>query len=113
MAGIEAIDQAVLDFRSPDIFARDAYQGRSMGYSGKICIHPSQVRLAKTLFSPTQDEIAHARRVLSAAAEGVAVVDGQMIDQVHARRAAAVLESVGEAADPRYRPRDGGETDDQ
>ena len=53
------------------------------GFSGKLCIHPSQVAVVHDAFRPTAEELAWARKVLAADAEagGAAVqVDGRMVD---------------------------------
>jgi citrate lyase subunit beta/citryl-CoA lyase len=94
LAGIPAWDQVVTDFRDDAAFARDAELGRALGYTGKLCIHPAQVTLARRAFVPTDEEVAHARAVLAAAVSGVGVVDGTMVDEVHSRMARAVLDSA-------------------
>ena len=93
LAGIPAIDQAVVDLADEGHFLADARAGRNLGYQGKICIHPRQVALAHQVFTPTDAELAHARAVLATAeaGAGVGVVDGQMIDDVHVRMARATL----------------------
>jgi citrate lyase subunit beta / citryl-CoA lyase len=91
LAGIPAIDQAVVNLADEAQFLADARAGRNLGYQGKICIHPRQVGLAHQVFTPTEAELAHAREVLAAGAAGVGVVDGQMIDDVHVRMARATL----------------------
>lgn len=91
VANIAAIDQAVVDLADDDRFRQDAHQGRALGYAGKICIHPRQVPLANAAFSPSPEELARAEAVLRASADGVAVFDGQMIDEVHIRLASQVL----------------------
>jgi citrate lyase subunit beta/citryl-CoA lyase len=91
LAGLTAVDQAVVTLGEDDLFLEDASAGAALGYRGKICIHPRQVQLAHRAFTPTQDEIAHARAVLDAAETGVAVVAGQMVDDVHVRMAHDVM----------------------
>lgn len=88
---ISLVDQAVVDFRDDERFLRDAEQGRALGYAGKICIHPRQVELCSSVFGATDDSVAFAMRVLAAAAKGVAVVDGQMVDEVHVKMANQIL----------------------
>jgi citrate lyase subunit beta/citryl-CoA lyase len=88
---VASIDQAVVAVRDAERFRADAARGRDIGYTGKICVHPSQVELAHQAFTPTDEDVRHARAVLRAAEDGVAVVDGQMVDDVHLRLAAAVL----------------------
>ncbi|MEO8889544.1 MAG: CoA ester lyase [Jatrophihabitantaceae bacterium] len=91
LAGIPAVDQAVVVLGDDEQFRADAAAGAAIGYQGKICIHPRQVELAHDAFTPGPDAIAHARAVLSAGAGGVGVVDGQMVDDVHLRIARTVL----------------------
>ena len=91
LAGIPAVDQAVVGLGDDEHFRTDAALGVRIGYQGKICIHPRQVELAHEAFTPDADAVAHARAVLAAGADGVAVVDGQMVDEVHLRIARTVL----------------------
>ncbi len=91
LAGVSALDQVVTAVRDDDAFRRDAEQARALGYPGKLCIHPSQVALAHEIFTPNETEIAHARRVLEASEQGVGLLDGEMVDDVHVRMAHATL----------------------
>jgi citrate lyase subunit beta/citryl-CoA lyase len=91
LAGIPAIDQAVIGLADDEHFLADARGGQDIGYQGKICIHPRQVELAHRVFTPTPDEVAHAYTVIAAGAAGVGVVDGQMVDDVHVRLARSLL----------------------
>ena len=91
LAGIPAVDQAVVGIGDDEQFSRDAHDGVALGYQGKICLHPRQVELAHLAFTPTADEVTHAHAVVAAAEKGVGVVDGQMVDDVHLRMALGVL----------------------
>ena len=91
LAGLPALDQAVMDLADDEHFLADAAGGRDLGYQGKICIHPRQVALAHQVFTPTPAELSRAREIVAAGQAGVAVVDGQMVDEVHVRMARAVL----------------------
>jgi citrate lyase subunit beta/citryl-CoA lyase len=91
LAGLPALDQVVTDLADDEHFLADAAGGRDLGYQGKMCIHPRQVPLAHQVFTPTPAELAHAREVVAAAQAGVAVVDGQMADEVHVKMARATL----------------------
>lgn len=95
LAGVPAIDQAVVAFRDDERFRADAQAGRALGYQGKICIHPRQVQLTHELFTPSEDEVGHARRVLAVANEGAGTVDGQMVDAVHVLMARRLLARAG------------------
>jgi citrate lyase subunit beta/citryl-CoA lyase len=81
-----AIDTVYLDVRDSKAFRGDAEHGLSVGFDGKLCIHPSQLSIANEVFTPTPAEIDYARRVVEAyhSAEregrGVFTVDGKMVD---------------------------------
>ena len=98
LAGVPAVDQAVVALEDDEAFRVDAEAGRDLGYSGKICIHPRQVALAHAAFTPGQAEVAAARKVVEAASNGVGIVDGVMVDAVHLRAAQQVLaQTISEA----------------
>ena len=96
LAGIGAIDQAVVAIGDDEQYLTDAAAGRAIGYTGKICVHPRQVELAHRVFTPSALEVAHAREVLAVAQAGVGTVDGQMVDDVHVRMARQVLDRAHE-----------------
>jgi citrate lyase subunit beta/citryl-CoA lyase len=83
---LTAIDTVYLDVRDEAGFRRDAELGLGLGFEGKLCIHPIQVKIANDVHTPGRDAIAHARRVLEALRDaeregrGVFTVDGKMID---------------------------------
>jgi citrate lyase subunit beta/citryl-CoA lyase len=96
-AGVYAYDSAWGDIEDEAGFRAEAQLARALGYLGKSCIHPRQVALANTLFQPSDEEIAAARKIVAAAAEasarghGAFVVDGRMIDAPYLRRAQAIV----------------------
>jgi citrate lyase subunit beta/citryl-CoA lyase len=96
-AGLEAIDQVVVDIRDDEQFRRDAVAGRNLGYTGKMCLLPRQVALANEVFSPTAEEIDRSRRLIEAyeaealEGRGVTEFDGLMVDPPLLKRARAVL----------------------
>lgn len=94
LAGIPALDMVTIDFHDDERFLVEAREARALGYAGKLCIHPAQVPLAQEAFRPTADEIDWAGRLLAAfeAASGETIAfEGQMVDEVVAARARAVL----------------------
>ncbi len=105
ITGTVAIDQIVADFGDDDRFQSEADFAKSLGYGGKLCIHPAQVHLANSAFTPTDAEVAHARRLVSAydaaLADGNASIafDGQMIDEALVRRARAIVADAEDVAD--------------
>lgn len=99
-AGVYAYDSAFADIADAEGYRAEAQLARRLGFMGKTCIHPSQVAIANEVFRPSDEEIAHARKVVQAArqadAEGVGayVVDGKMIDIPFVLRAQAVVDSA-------------------
>jgi citrate lyase subunit beta/citryl-CoA lyase len=91
LAGVAALDQVVAAVHDAEAFRADAEQARELGFPGKICLHPIQVGIAHEVFTPSDAELAHASAVLEAAAAGVGLVDGQMVDAVHVTMARATL----------------------
>jgi citrate lyase subunit beta/citryl-CoA lyase len=108
VAGVVAIDQIVAAFKDVERFEREALEARGLGYLGKLCIHPGQVAAAHRAFTPSADEVARAGGVVAAVeaaaarGEGVAVVDGVMVDEPLMRQARSVLAaaSTSEAEPP-------------
>ena len=100
LAGVPALDMVTIDFGDGHRFVAEAREARTLGYAGKLCIHPAQVPLAAEAFRPTEDEVDTARRMLAAfeAAGGDTIAfEGQMVDEVVAARARAVLASAEDA----------------
>ncbi|MBT2320853.1 CoA ester lyase [Variovorax paradoxus] len=99
-AGVYAYDSAFADIRDAEGFRAEAMLSRRLGFLGKTCIHPSQVAIANEVFRPSDEEIAHACKVVEAAAEadakgvGAYVVDGKMIDIPFVIRARAIVASA-------------------
>ncbi len=102
VGGIPVIDQIVADFRDDVRCRRECQEARAMGYVGKLCIHPAQVAIANSSFSPSVEEIEQARRILTAyeraAAEGIAAIDfeGRMVDEPVAAQARRILDSIAD-----------------
>ena len=96
-AGVFAYDGAFADIADADGYRAEAALARRLGFLGKSCIHPSQVALANEAFRPDDAEIAHAAKVVAAAAAagaqgvGAFVVDGRMIDAPFIARAERIL----------------------
>jgi citrate lyase subunit beta/citryl-CoA lyase len=85
-AGVAAYDGAFFDVAGTDACRAEAEAARSLGFTGKSCIHPSQVPIVNAVFLPDRAAVDHAVRVLTAARDAAArgvgafVVDGQLID---------------------------------
>ena len=94
-SGVAAIETLYADFRDDTGLRADCAEASKEGFSGRIAIHPDQVAGINAAFTPSDAELAHARRVLDAfaAAGGAGVVglDGKMLDIPHRRQAEQVL----------------------
>ncbi len=95
--GVPVVDQIVADFSDSERFMKEAQQAKSLGFTGKLCIHPSQVPLANQSFSSTPEEIQQAIELLKVYDEAVANVtasivhNGQMVDEALAKQARRIL----------------------
>ena len=101
-AGIEPIETVfpdIADAQGLDLYARRA---RRDGFAGMLAIHPAQVPVINAAFTPTADEIAHAREIVALFAAdpsvGVVQLRGKMVDRPHLRQAEAVLRRAGQAS---------------
>jgi citrate lyase subunit beta/citryl-CoA lyase len=96
-AGKRIVDGVYNDVRDAEGFEAECVQGRQFGFDGKTLIHPGQVEICNRVFSPSDEDVAQARRVIEAFAEaeaagaGVATVDGRMIENLHVANAQRVL----------------------
>lgn len=106
--GLGVIDGVYLDLSDDAGFEAVCRQGRDLGFDGKTVIHPRQLEPANRLFGPGADQIEHARRVIAAFAEataqgkGVVLLDGQLIENLHAedaRRLIALDDAITELED--------------
>jgi citrate lyase subunit beta/citryl-CoA lyase len=94
LAGVAALDMVTLDFGDEERFVQEARTARSLGYVGKMCVHPAQVQLANDAFRPTREESEWALRLLTAFDQtGGATIafEGLMVDEVVAARARAIV----------------------
>jgi citrate lyase subunit beta/citryl-CoA lyase len=99
--GLHAADKGVTDVRNEDEFVADALAGKQYGYTGKICVNPTQALLANTTFMPTAEEIEHSQRLLAEYAKALAdghsapKIDGHMVDGPLVLRAQKMLIAAG------------------
>ena len=100
-AGIVCIDGVYNAFRDEDGFAAECAQGRALGMDGKSLIHPAQIDCANRIFAPSEAEIELARRQIEAfeaadaRGEGIAVLEGRIVENLHVATARSVLEKAG------------------
>ncbi|HET6183045.1 MAG TPA: CoA ester lyase [Acetobacteraceae bacterium] len=97
--GVPAIDTPWPDPRDADGLRREAEQAAADGFAGKILIHPDQIDIVNTVFTPPAEQVRWAERVAAHFAAnpdaGVFALDGKMIDRPHYRLAQRILAAAG------------------
>ena len=95
--GVIAIDGVYNQFKDAAGLQFECEQGRDLGFDGKSLIHPAQIGLANQVFAPSASEISLAQRQIEAfkqasdAGQGVAVVDGTIVENLHVETAQRLL----------------------
>ena len=95
---LQAIDMVYIDFRDLDGLRVEAQQGAGLGFSGKQVIHPNQVSVAQEAFTPSDEAIEYAKRIVESfeasqkEGKGAYALDGRMIDMPLLKNAQKVLE---------------------
>ncbi len=95
--GLEIFDGVHLDFRDEASLREVCEGGRAMGFDGKTLIHPSQIEVTNEVFGYSEADVAHARETLKvwqaalAEGKGVAVLDGKLVENLHAADAERVV----------------------
>jgi len=101
-AGVDPIDTLYSDFRNMDGLEVDCRKARRDGFTGRIAIHPAQVETINHCFTPSEEEVAEARKIIAAFAAspdaGTLGIDGKMYDIPHLKTAQKVLAAAGEPA---------------
>ncbi|MEM2855918.1 MAG: CoA ester lyase [Candidatus Nitrosocaldaceae archaeon] len=99
-ANVYAIDSIWQKIDDREGLIRDAKFGMKLGYNGKSIIHPNQIDVVHDIFKPSKEEIEWAKRIVNAleeakrAGKGAIRLEGKMIDEVHYKRAKALLSSI-------------------
>lgn len=95
--GVIAIDGVYNAFKDEEGLRAECDEGRDFGFDGKSLIHPAQVAISNEVFGPSEAEIDLARRQIAAfedavaGGQGVAVVDGKIVENLHVETARATL----------------------
>jgi len=95
---LQAIDMVYIDFKDTEGLRAEADQGARLGFSGKQVIHPNQVQVTQEAFTPSDDAIAYAKRVVESfeasqkEGKGAYALDGKMIDMPLLKNAQKVLD---------------------
>lgn len=94
--------RTVADYGDLDAVEKSAREARAFGFDGASCVHPSVVPILNRAFSPSQDALDHARRLIAAAeeakarGEGAFAFEGKMVDEPVVKRAQALLARAGD-----------------
>ena len=98
-AGVVAIETVQPEFRDLEALEARARHVRAAGFRGMLAIHPAQVDPINAAFTPSAEELAHARAVVQAFADhpgaGVVALDGAMLDRPHLALAQRLLAEAG------------------
>jgi citrate lyase subunit beta/citryl-CoA lyase len=101
--GIDILDGVYNDLGNSDGFAMECAQGVELGFDGKTLIHPNQIAPCNAAFSPSEDEVAQARKIIAAfelpenRGKGVVAIEGRMVERLHAEmahRTVAIAEAI-------------------
>ena len=102
--GLRPIDGPFGDFQDADGYLAQAKRAAVLGCEGKWAIHPSQIDLANTVYSPSKDEVTKAKRILAAMKQalkegkGAVTLDGRLIDIASIRQAEVMVKKAREVA---------------
>ncbi len=103
-AQIDVLDTPYLDIRNTEGFKKEVEQARELGFSGQLLLHPTQIEIANEVFSPSEEEIFEARRIIEAIAEssrkgqGTTLLDGKLVGPPMRKRAEKVLQKADRIA---------------
>jgi (3S)-malyl-CoA thioesterase len=95
--GLICVDGVYNAFKDDDGLRAECAEGRDMGFDGKTLIHPAQIEIANAAFGPSDEELDLARRQIAAfeeamaAGQGVAVLDGKIVENLHVASAQRIL----------------------
>jgi citrate lyase subunit beta/citryl-CoA lyase len=98
IAGVDAIDTVYADVKDMNGFKCEVEDAKNLGFSGKSCIHPSQVEVVHAVFTPSKEEIDFSVKIVDASKNadiekgGVILLDGRMIDIPVIAKAQRILE---------------------
>ncbi len=95
IAGCATMDVPYLDVKDEDGLDAETTRVKSMGFTGRACIHPAQVSAVNRIFTPSADEVSKAEKIAAAynaADGGVALLDGRLIEKPVLRAAQRILD---------------------
>jgi citrate lyase subunit beta/citryl-CoA lyase len=99
-ASVQPIDSVFSDVSDMEALKQSVIEAKSLGFEGKGCIHPRQIKVIHEAFAPTSDEIEKAKKIVAAFEEaekkglGVVSLGSKMIDSPFVKRAQRILSMV-------------------
>ena len=102
--GLRPVDGPFGDFKDADGYRAAAFRASTLGCEGKWAIHPSQIGLANEVFSPSDEEVTKAKRIIEAMAEatkagqGAVTLDGRLIDIASIKQAEVMVRKAAQIA---------------
>jgi citrate lyase subunit beta/citryl-CoA lyase len=97
---MQAVDSVFINYKDEAGLRTECIRSRREGFTGKMAIHPGQVAVINECFSPAEEDIAYARRVIKAFEDsdgaGTVGLDGKMLDRPHLKQAQRLLAAIGE-----------------
>ncbi len=103
--GLAVLDSPFFDLSDDDGFKAACRQGREFGFDGKALLHPKTIAVANAVYSPSEGDIAHARRIIAVHAEaiakgqGVTLLDGKLVENLHVAEAEHLIALADTIAD--------------
>jgi citrate lyase subunit beta / citryl-CoA lyase len=104
--GLDILDGVYNELGNAEGFAAECRQAHDLGFDGKTLIHPQQIAPCNAAFSPSEEEVAWARKIIAAfdqpenASKGVIQIDGRMVERLHAdmaRRTVAIADAIAQS----------------
>ncbi|MFP6741681.1 MAG: CoA ester lyase [Alphaproteobacteria bacterium] len=102
--GLRPVDGPFGDFKDADGYRAAAFRAATLGCEGKWSIHPSQIALGNEVFSPSDEEVTKAERIIEAMAEatkagqGAVTLDGRLIDIASIKQAEVMVNKAEQIA---------------
>ncbi len=94
---LQAIDMLWTDFKDEEGLKASAEKGAKLGYDGKQIIHPNQIEIVQRVYLPSEEEVAHARKIIAVyedylkEGKGVFAMEGKMVDMPMVKAAQRLL----------------------
>jgi citrate lyase subunit beta/citryl-CoA lyase len=104
--GLDILDGVYNELGNAEGFAAECRQAHDLGFDGKTLIHPQQIAPCNAAFSPGEEEVAWARKIIAAfdqlenANKGVIQIDGRMVERLHAdmaQRTVAIADAIAQS----------------